>query len=769
MSVDSAPVRSPRFLHLEDNRTDGDLIRHELKRYWPDCVVDWVANRADFISALQREEFAVILSDFTLPGFSGLDALDIAKKLRPDTPYIFVSGTIGEENAISALKLGATDYVLKDRMGRLIPAVERAMDEAQLLRRRERTEIELQENLERFRDLAEQSSEVFWSVGLAPERILFIGPAIEEIWGLPARTFYANPRAWIDAIHTEDRGRVAAAYETCLQGGATDYEQEYRVVRPDGSLRWVLDTGTVIRDSEQRPVRFSGVAKDITDRKLGDQKLRAFAEVLDKARDAIVITGLDRRISYWNRGAEQMLGWTSAEALGKTGAELFGAEAMAEIYAARPGKNNDEWQGELVITDKTGGRRILDSRLTVIRDATGKVKSHVTISTDITARKELEHRLLRSQRLDSIGMLAGGIAHDLNNMLAPVLMSVHLLQKLNSDPATQRLLGVLETSAQHGAGLVRQVLAFARGVDGDRDDIQPHLIVRDLVQMLRETLPRSIQTEAAVPADLPSIHTNATQLGQVLMNLCVNARDAMPNGGNLKISGRAVTVDEKLAQFHLGAKAGPYVLLSVADTGVGIPAPHLKQIFDPFFTTKAAGKGTGLGLSTVVGIVRQEGGFLEVESHVGIGTEFRLYFPAVFAPRKGPEILASNLPNFGHNKTVLVIDDEESIRVVTEALLNAAGYRAVLADDGASGIETYRVHHDKICAVLTDMMMPGMQGAQVVAELRKIDPAVPVVAMSGIVGDSTGLKEEPGRLKFLQKPMTGIALVNAVQAVLTRT
>jgi signal transduction histidine kinase len=463
-----------------------------------------------------------------------------------------------------------------------------------------------------------------------------------------------------------------------------------------------------------------------------------------------------------------MLGWNSAEALGKTGAELFGFDAIAEIYAARPQKADDEWQGELVVADKSGGRRILDSRLTVIRDAAGEVKSHLTISTDISARKELEHRLLRSQRLDSIGMLAGGIAHDLNNMLAPVLMSVHLLQKLNPDPTTQRLLSVLESSAQHGAGLVRQVLAFARGVDGERDDLQPHLIVRDLVQLLGETLPRSIRTEADVPADVPAIHSNSTQLGQVLMNLCVNARDAMPNGGNLKITGRRVTVDENLARAHQGAKAGPHVLLSVADTGVGIPTHLVDRIFDPFFTTKAVGKGTGLGLSTVVGIVKHEGGFLEVESHVGIGTEFRLYFPAVVAPRKPPEIVSGRLPNFGLGKTVLVIDDEQSIRVVTEALLNAAGYRAVLAADGVAGIEAYRLHHDQICAVLTDMMMPGMQGTQVIAELRKIDPEVAVVAMSGIVNDSTDLKEEPGRLKFLQKPMTGMALVNAVQAVITQ-
>jgi PAS domain S-box-containing protein len=766
MNNNSASPHPLRLLHLEDNAFDAELIHGILRPHWPDCEVTRVWTRDTFVAALEKDEYSLILSDFSLPGFNGLAALEISRRVRPHLPYIFLSGTIGEENAVEALRTGATDYVIKDRMGRLVPAIQRALGDASQDRRRRRVETQLQEHQELFRQLAEQSSEIFWFVGLNPEKILFIGPAIERIWGLPAQVFYDDPRAWVAGIHPDDRAHVSRAYDDCMHGISFFYEEEYRVVRPDGTQRWVLDSGTLIRDDNGVPVRFSGIAKDITERKAHEQRLREQAELLDKARDAIIVSDLEQRILYWNRAAERIFGWTSAETVGRTGAEMFFADALRQIDAVRATMTNDEWHGEIHVQDKQRRRLTLDSSVTLIRDAEGRPKSHLIISTDITQRRELEQQLLRSQRLESIGMLAGGIAHDLNNVLAPVLMSVNLLQQSVTDKSIRHLLGILETSALHGAGLLRQVLAFARGADGERSDLQLGLVIRDVTQLLRETLPRSIVLHVESPRDLALVQSNSTHLGQVIMNLGVNARDAMPAGGTLRIVAANTVVTEVMVRAHPGAKAGPHVVLSVSDTGTGIPPQVLERIFDPFFTTKPAGKGTGLGLSTVIGIVRGDGGFLEVDSRVGEGTEFRLYFPAVSGTeQKVASAVAEPLPVKGAGETILVIDDEESIRAMAEALLMAAGYRVIPAPDGPAGVAVFRAEGAKISAVLMDIMLPGMQGAELARELRAIDPDVRIVAMSGIVGQTSGLTEEPGRLKFLQKPMTGLEIIRALQGV----
>ncbi|HVU17867.1 MAG TPA: PAS domain S-box protein [Candidatus Didemnitutus sp.] len=765
MSTESASPHPLRLLHLEDNVLDAELIHGILRPRWPNCSITRVQTRDEFVTALDKGKFNLILSDFSLPGFNGLAALEIARRTRPEIPYIFLSGTIGEENAVEALRTGATDYIIKDRMGRLVPAVQRALDDAASDRRRRRVEARLQEHQELFTQLAEQSSEVYWFVGLNPERILFIGPAIERIWGRPPEHFYDDPRAWLGAIHPDDRERVNRAYDDCVAGRVLSYEEEYRVARPDGTLRWVLDSGTLIRNDDGVAVRISGIAKDITERKAHVQRLHEQAELLDKARDAIIVSDLEQRVLYWNRSAERIFGWSQPETMGRAGAEMFFADALRQIDTGRTPMANDEWHGEVHVQDKQHRRLTLDCSISLIRDGMGKPKSHLIICTDVSQRHELEQQLLRAQRLESIGMLAGGIAHDLNNVLAPVLMAVGLLQQGLMDPSLRHLLGVLETSALHGAGLLRQILAFARGADGERTDLQVGLVIRDVAQLLRETLPRSITLETEAPKNLALVRSNSTHLGQVLMNLGVNARDAMPEGGRLRIAAANTVVDEGMIRAHPGARTGPHVLLTVSDTGTGIPPHVLERIFDPFFTTKPAGKGTGLGLSTVIGIVRADGGFLDVSSRVGEGTEFRLYFPAVSETAAAETTVIGPAPAKAGGETILVIDDEESIRAIAEALLMAAGYRVLLAADGPAGVALFREKPSRISAVLTDIMLPGMQGAELVGELRSIDPDVRVVAMSGIVGETSGLKEEPGRLKFLQKPMTGLEVIRALQSV----
>lgn len=767
MTDSISPFAPLRVLHLEDNLGDADLVHAALREEWPGCQVTRVDNREEFLAVVRSGQVDVILSDFSLPAYNGLRALEEARVYDSATPFIFLSGTIGEDYAVEALQRGATDYVIKDRPARLVPAIRRALDTVREYRRRRRAEERLREIQEMFHQLAEKSTDIFWFAQINPERMLYVSPAYESVWGTPAHAIYESPRAWTRAIHPEDRTRVESAYHACASGQIARFDEEYRIVRPDGSVRWVLDSGTPVHDAQGLVTRMSGIAKDVTERKVVEQHMREQADLLDKARDAIVVSDLDRRIVFWNKGAERILGWAALEAVGRRSDELFGPAALQEIANARAGFPSDEWVGEVKLHNKAGNPLVLDARVTVIRDAQGRPVSHLIISTDVTEQRKLEKQYLRAQRLESIGTLAGGIAHDLNNVLAPILMAISLLQRKALDPESQRLLTVLEHSAQHGAGLVQQILAFARGTEGQRTELRVGPAIKQVVGLLAQTLPRSISVQSDIAADVGAISGDPTQFSQVLMNLCVNARDAMPRGGRLVIRAHNATVTPAQVRVHPGAKPGPHVRVTVEDSGTGIPPEIIDRIFDPFFTTKVAGKGTGLGLATVLGIVRGHAGFLEVQSTVGEGTAFTLFFPASGDPVPSAVLTAPPAIPAGRGRTVLLIEDEESVRAVTRALLEANDFTMLVAEDGTTGIGLYRNHHAEIAAVLTDMMMPGVQGPEVIAELRQINPDVRIVAMSGVVGERAGIAELPGRLVFLQKPMTGDDLLRAVTSVLS--
>ncbi len=373
---------------------------------------------------------------------------------------------------------------------------------------------------------------------------------------------------------------------------------------------------------------FAARAASELERMRADARLREQAELLDKAQDAIVVRDLQNRIVYWNRSAERLYGWTSAEVTGRTVEEVLYKDlsnfrvAMATLHAA------GEWVGEIEQITKSGETRTVEGHWTLVRSDAGVPTSILAINTDITQRKRLEQQYLRAQRIESIGTLAGGIAHDLNNVLAPILMSVGLLQSDEDDPARLELLTTLEESAVRGADLVKQVLSFARGMDGQRVDVSALAVARDVTKLIRDTFPKDIEVVDRLGRDLWPIQADPTQLHQVLLNICVNARDAMPGGGRLTLSSANRVFDEHYAAMNLEAKAGPFVNIDIEDTGTGIPKSIIDKIFDPFFTTKDIGKGTGLGLATSLAIIKGHGGFIRVYSEPGRGTRFGIYLPA---------------------------------------------------------------------------------------------------------------------------------------------
>ncbi|AFZ23185.1 PAS/PAC sensor hybrid histidine kinase [Cylindrospermum stagnale PCC 7417] len=532
-----------------------------------------------------------------------------------------------------------------------------------------------------------------------------------------------------------------------MKAGAADYLEKSQLTAPllERSIRYAIE------------------------RKQTEQKIREQAALLDVATDAIFVRDLDDKILFWNKAAECLYGWKKEEALAKKTRELWQEKNLSQLpEALNMLMKNGAWEGELYQKTKYGKEIIVESRWTLVREFGKKSQSILVVSSDITKKKQLEAQFLRAQRLESIGTLASGIAHDLNNVLAPILMTAQLLESQVYDERSRRLLPILITNAKRGANLVKQVLSFTRGLEGERTLLQLKHLIIEIQQIIKETFPKSIDVFTQIPQDFWTISGDATQLHQVLMNLCVNARDAMPNGGTLKISAENFLVDENYARMHIDAKVGAYVVITVHDTGIGIRPEILDRIFEPFFTTKELGKGTGLGLSTVLGIIKSHGGFINVYSEDGRGSQFKVYLPA----QDATEIIEeqeTELPR-GNGELILVVDDEPAIRDITKTSLESHNYQAITACDGIEAIALYVEHRDKICLVLTDMVMPSMDGFTTIRTLQKINPDVKIIAVSGL-GSSDKLNSayEMGVKAFLCKPFTANQLLQTINTVKSKS
>jgi len=492
------------------------------------------------------------------------------------------------------------------------------------------------------------------------------------------------------------------------------------------------------------------------ERRRAEARIREQAALLDKAHDAILVHDLEWHAQYWNPSAARLYGWTFEEVKQKDlRTEVLKTDENKSLEAFQTALAKGEWSGELNQTTKDGKPILVQSRWTLVRDEAGKPVSIFVINTDMTEQKKLEAQFLRTQRMESIGTLAGGIAHDLNNVLAPILMGVDLMKmKSPDDEFSQKTLNTMATSARRGSDMVKQVLAFARGTGGERTTLQISHLIREMQKIVKETFPKTIEFNTEV-ADIWPILGDATQIHQIILNLCVNARDAMPNGGSITVSARNVTPTEEQAKAHVGAQPINYVLLSVADTGTGIPPEIIDKIFEPFFTTKEIGKGTGLGLSTVISIIKSHGGFLDLKTQVGKGTSFNVYLPAATKPAPPPSAPTPPATLWGKGETVMVVDDEPAVLELTKSILTHYGYKVVTAIHGADALALYSQCKEKIKVVLMDMMMPVMDGATAIRALRHQKPDLPCIAISGLM-QSDKLKEQLGgaEVPFIPKPYT---------------
>jgi PAS domain S-box-containing protein len=513
---------------------------------------------------------------------------------------------------------------------------------------------------------------------------------------------------------------------------------------------------------------FASRAAGELERQKTDAKLREQATLLDKAQDAILVRDLNHKILYWNRSAERLYGWTAEEAVGCSAHDLIYHEAALLDATLKVLMAEGEWIGEVQQFNKGGKSLTVEARLSLVRDEQGNPKAVLAINTDVTERKKIEAQYLRAQRMESIGTLAGGIAHDLNNVLAPIMMSIELLKMQEQNPMRLNVLTTIEGSAKRGADMVKQVLSFARGVEGQQLQLQVGHLLHEIKKIANETFLKNIQVSCDVPAELWVVKGDPTQLHQVLLNLCVNARDAMPDGGRITLTAKNLMIDEQYAGMNIEAKPGPHVCIQVEDNGTGMPPEVTERIFEPFFTTKELGKGTGLGLSTTIAIIKSHGGFVRVYSEVGMGTRFHIYLPAQTEPGVvGPEAAEPDLPR-GNGELVLVIDDEAAVRQITRQTLEAFGYRVLLASDGVEATTIYATRQQEIDVVLTDMMMPLMDGPTTIMVLLRMKPELRIIAASGLNANGMVAKATSAGVKhFIPKPYTAETLLKTIREVLT--
>ena len=626
---------------------------------------------------------------------------------------------------------------------------------------RKQAEAAMHRSEERFRNVAKATNDAIWDWDLATNS-LWWNEGFTRLLGFDQGEIAPGIESWITRIHPDDCQAIMRDIHAAIHEGREFWTGEYRVHRKDGSIALVRDRGHIIRDASGKAVRMVVGMTDLTEQKAAEARLREQAELLDKAQDAILVRGLDHRITYWNKSAERLYGWTAEESLGCSVVDLLRAETEAFQQAHARVLEAGEWFGELRKIARDGRTLVIAVRWSLVRDDDGIPRSILAINTDITEKKNLELQFLRAQRMESIGTLAGGIAHDLNNVLAPITMGLDLLRMNVTNAQDLDLLETMQSSATHGSEMIRQVLSYARGKAGRRVDVAARDLIQDIEKIARDTFPKNIQIETRVCPDLWTLTGDPTQLHQILLNLVINARDALPHGGHIVLEAKNIRFDNHYAAMNIDAKAGPYLLIQVEDNGTGIPRAIVDKIFDPFFTTKPPGKGTGLGLSTTMAIVKGHGGFLRVHSEPDQGTRFSIYLPAR-SERHAPSPSSVLTPMLrGKGETILVVDDEAAIRQVTQNTLRQFGYEVLLASDGSEAVALYAEHRAKIALVFTDMMMPVMDGPATIHALCKINPRVLIIATSGAANATSD-----GAIKrFLPKPYTTKILLESLREVL---
>jgi PAS domain S-box-containing protein len=875
-----------RILYLEDDENDVELVRVQLANAGFECDIKTAQNRDEYSSALEESQFDLIFSDFTLPSFDGKTALQLAGEIKPDVPFIFVSGTIGEDVAIEGLLNGATDYVLKQKLTRLVPAVRRALQEVEEKAKGAASGAELRslfaamtevvlvldkdgrylqiaptnpsllykppaeligktihemlpkpdaENIQRLiqlalekdhpirleyslviggveiwfdgtvspfgkekviwiaRDITERRhaerqlevahnqlkylfdtvDQALFSVDMAQNRMLQASPAHERVFGYPPRDFFKNPQLWYEMILPEDKPSVDAGYPLLMSGKYIQHE--FRILRPDGAIRWIQAQINPTLDSAGNLVRIDGVASDITKRKEAADALvqseRRYRTIFEESKDGLFITTVGGKIIDVNATAVRMLGYDSKEEMRTLDIanDIFADPGDRERLLTRLSKDGSVEDFETVEKRKDGQKVQVLLSMTAVRDKDGNISTFRGLFRDVTKQRQLEQQLIQAQKLEGLGTLAGGIAHDFNNILAIIMGHASMLGRYQENAREQidkSADGIIKAS-ERGAGLVRQLLTFARKTERLLEPVNVNGVIQELAKLLEETFPKSITISLSLGEGLPVIMGDGNQLHQVFLNLCVNARDAMPEGGTLAI-GTSLVPGDTVHQEFVSADAGQYICAMVRDTGSGMDQATRLRIFEPFFTTKEVGKGTGLGLAVVYGIVTSLNGYVGVKSSVGKGTTFELFFPVLtydYSAYQAAELQPAEVR--GGSETILLVEDEEMLLDLLTTVLETKGYTVLRATDGEEALKVYRDHWNSIDLVISDIGLPKRDGVNTFLKMKEINPDVKAIIASGYTSpEQHSALYEAGVIKTIAKPYVPDQILKCVREAL---
>ena len=771
-----------RALIVEDSEHDALLVVRRLERSGFQPVWKRVSAAESLRAALSVQAWDIVISDHSMPGFGSLQALSVLQESGSDIPFIILSGVISEEEAVAAIRAGAEDYISKDNLSRLIPVVERALRAAQVRREHEEIEKVQRENQARKNAIVDSALDSIITID-HEGRIFEWNQAAEKTFGYRRAEVLGKEMAQLivpPALRDSWR-RGLSRYPTAEQNAVLGKRMETTALRADG--REFPVELTITRVPVEGPPIFTGFVRDITERKRAEEALRQTEELYRRAitaADAVpymreyktesfafIGEGIQKLTGYPARQMTPQL-WQSLVQETIMRGEAKGLTFQDAVRLTRSGKIKN-WHSDCLITTREGRKRWVADSSIEIADDQGQITGSIGILMDITERRQLEEQLRQLQKMESIGQLAAGVAHDFNNILAVIQGHAYLLLGgVVEGKDAEESLKQIGAATKRAAGLTRQLLTFSRKQELQPQNLNLNEVINGMAGMVGRLLGAHIALEFVPTPDLPVIYGDVSMMEQILLNLAVNARDAMPRGGQLTVRTAARTFSETEAQRNPEARGGLFACLSVRDTGCGIPPEILLRIFEPFFTTKEAGKGTGLGLATVYGIVKQHQGWIEVESAVGQGTTFNVFLPASSTARISAIGGGSSAAARGRGETILIAEDEPALRRLAARVLRNLGYEVLEAGSGVEAIQVWEQQGKKVDLLLTDLVMPdGLTGRDLAKKMQTEASGLKVIYTSGYSpdsGETTFVFREGSN--FLQKPCPPAKLAEAVRRCL---
>lgn len=763
------------ILHLEEGLSDRETVRQSLEAAQLSCEFTYAVTRDEFQAALQKTVFDLVIADFILVGFDGLTAISLVRKSQPEIPFIFVSGSMREAQMSESLERGATDYVFKHHLERLKPAILRALREVEERTKRQVAEEALKTSEAFLQSLVENLPVIVYRKD-SQGRLTFANQLYCERRGRPLTELLGLTDF---ELSPHDQAKQYWADNLAVMETRRPIDKVEMQIKSDGEPSWIHIIKVPVIDGHGQVIGTQGMYWDVTEREKAEAALRwseqRFREMAENIRDLFWISSLDgRELLYVSPAYEQIWGRPIADLDQNPAAwiEAIVADDQERVRAVRTWlADGEEYRIEYRIVRPNGAIRWVEDRGYPVRGAEGEMEHAVGVVTDITERKELETQLLQAQKMEAIGQLAGGVAHDFNNILTVINGHAGLLLESEAlSPEQVESLHRIYTAGERAASLTRQLLVFSRKQVMHRQSVDLNAILDELAKLLGRLLGEHIRLELTLSRPLPLVEADACMVEQIAMNLAVNARDAMPRGGRLIVRTEVVDFTQANVKHYPQGRVGRFICLSVGDSGCGIAPEILPRIYEPFFTTKEIGKGTGLGLATVFGIVKEHSGWIAVESSVGIGTTFKVFLPVALDQATVSAGALSEGKISGGKETILLVEDEGSVREFAVAVLQKYGYRVLQAASGVEALETWKWHALRIDLLLTDMVMPdNMTGLELAEKLRAEKPGLKVICTSGYSSGMMGLFSAlPTGSRFLHKPYQLRTLAKTVRETLDR-